>query len=542
MIVVIMKCFGVKSLSSQQPLWVSLVVSLSCFGCHYLFYYAQFVSNLWRIDLHAVLTDVSIQGELLDGAIPVNISVPNTTISETVKEYGFNESIVRLREDGAETMAWVLFVCSGLWPHIKLFSVHILWYVPNHPKWRTFSLKVFEFFGRWSAMDVFVMLYLILILNIGISDSTNQLLQNVVSEFPALLDGMNGTAFSHTACHGAVHYHKIHSSKFKECVNIFDLFLFNPEVRHDLFKQIGALNSTGYINAAATAVSDSGLYCFSCGVWFSLIISSGIHVVDESLHNSAVFEYSFDAQLRRPLACNPRVGKWRALLAAVFCVGCAVVLYMASFDNLMMTNSRGGVTNILKALTNNTDYLTNYWSTGGTVSLLDSSAGSGPFLAKDMLIFVMIGPAVVFLATLVLLALPLRRKEQFSVVAFMQMASSFSAIEVMIIMQFILAVEVPVLTETMLEGIFAHKNHGLYFCDLMENSYNRELPCFEINVHRIMPLWICMVGAFLSVHVARLWTERIFADSIAADGDNLSVQLLDPLFSQSENEAQISAT
>ena len=499
-------------------------MSICCFGCHYLFYYAQFYSTLWSIGLNVQVTNVTLTGELLDGLVNVNVSAPDDSISEIVQTYDFERSVEKLRETGAYWSATALFCFSGLWPHIKLCSIHILWYLPNNAKVRTYALRIFEFFGRWSALDVFLMLYLILIIDITIANSTTGLIDNVATNLPGFIDNLNGTEFCQGICHGLIHtYHKIDKSKLTECLDTCDLLLLQPQVRDGLLKEIQDLNSTGDLDIQVKGESDWGLYYFSTAVWFSLVISCCMNAFDHSVNHPDTRGDKDKpvARSRQALCCHSGVSQGRRWITFLLTTGSMLLLYFATTVDVITTAASGGTAHVLDMLTNTTDFMVIEHSTMGSIGDSERAPSSGPFLAKDMLIFTVFGPALVFVCTWVLLVCPLRPGEQRVVHELMKLASSFSAIEVMVFMNVILTYQLPIITGVnFITGLFPKHHNGKHYCDLMERAYNYEEPCFQIDAILTMPIWYILSAAFVSVHLIRGLCDHMMKEARDSDPDS----------------------
>ena len=208
---------------------ISFLVSASCVLCHYLFWHAQFKSTLWSIDLDVNIEGVHLEGEIID-IIDVNYTLPDIQAHSRLKEYSFGHSLDLLREQNAAAAAMFLELFSGFWPHVKVLSIHLLWYFPNVPKARSNALYWLEFFGRWSALDVFLMLYLICVLNVGFDGPTSQLINNTAVNVPVWIDSLNGTSFVDDMCWGLWHWHHIKYSQIETCKEIAAFFLIDPEV------------------------------------------------------------------------------------------------------------------------------------------------------------------------------------------------------------------------------------------------------------------------------------------------------------------------
>lgn len=65
----------------------------------------------------------------------------------------------------------MLFIFSFIWPHLKLFLLHLFFYLPLTPSFRRNGNYWLAFFGKWTLADVLVMSCLLGLLNIDASSS-----------------------------------------------------------------------------------------------------------------------------------------------------------------------------------------------------------------------------------------------------------------------------------------------------------------------------------------------------------------------------------
>jgi len=76
-------------------------------------------------------------------------------------EFSMAKSTIEMWNAGAKSLAILIVIFSGLWPYTKLITTLIIWFAP--PRWispsrRAKLLHWFDVLGKWSMIDVFVLL------------------------------------------------------------------------------------------------------------------------------------------------------------------------------------------------------------------------------------------------------------------------------------------------------------------------------------------------------------------------------------------------
>ena len=88
-------------------------------------------------------------------------------------------------------------VFSFIWPHVKLFLLHLAFFLPISPSARRNANYWLAFFGKWTLCDVLVMCALIGMFNIQAEMDVLKLWDELKPDFVHLCDGIcagNGTS------------------------------------------------------------------------------------------------------------------------------------------------------------------------------------------------------------------------------------------------------------------------------------------------------------------------------------------------------------
>jgi len=84
--------------------------------------------------------------------------------------------------------AAIIFICSFIWPHIKLFLMHFFFYFPLSTAVRRNGNYWLAFWGKWTLADVLVMCVLIGLFNLTVLMSVPELWQRIKPDVPMLCD------------------------------------------------------------------------------------------------------------------------------------------------------------------------------------------------------------------------------------------------------------------------------------------------------------------------------------------------------------------
>lgn len=607
--------------------WKSLFVTISCLVSHALFFIGQF-SDVWSVDLKVDITNVTLVGSLLSPKLEFNITVPETHYAEIVESFTYTGSVERLWNFATENdfiwfqfskVAWtsqtaavILALFSGVWPHAKLIALHLLWYTPVIPKRRSRALYWLGFFGKYSMLDVFVVCYLVVLVQLCIDLPASQLAYNLGTGLPGFLDSLNSTTLVHGFCEGLLDAHIIHH--IHECLDIGKLLIEDTNVRDRILRDfVENVHETGDVFVRLAAQSQPGIYFYSSGVWLSLVISLVVDIFDDRVrHNGGpddaeILETptgskdSFTEQLQPLLdpVSESRLANSKARTISVGMVvpevtishrtiSAGVVISEGNEDDLLVipeakpgrtTSSSkniaydfnrdlldqeedftettgdgpnlfspsplakenaaerddsfeilltrsgyfslvvltllgaaafatnygielrtqhvelpgeiGMILNMMYAAPNHTTYMSNDFSLSYVLNQIEDGTESATnrFLSKDFLIFGFIGPITTLVAAFLLCVLPLKVMHQWTLLQLLKFATGFAAWDVLVIAHLLLLLEMPSLTTGMVT--VESNNVGVYFCDLMYNSFQPNVyPCFEETFTFVLPAWL----------------------------------------------------
>ena len=90
-------------------------------------------------------------------------------------EYSILLNLQSLSRDGKQVAAALLALCAVVYPALKLSVLAYFWLAPFPYKWRSRVIKILRLLGRWSMVDVFTVMTIILAsLTIGPLEATPQ--------------------------------------------------------------------------------------------------------------------------------------------------------------------------------------------------------------------------------------------------------------------------------------------------------------------------------------------------------------------------------
>jgi hypothetical protein len=561
---------------------ISFLVSFCVLIVHGIFIVGQ-SSDLWSLQIVTVTEDASLKGTLID-ILPINITIPDQDNIFSVQNYSYVSTLTKLWKFGKKGVypwydfsahSWqshvtviLITLFSGVWPHVKLIAMHCLWYFTSNPKNRSSSLFWLEFFGKWSALDVFLVCYLVVVMHIEFGLTTESLVNNLCTNLPSFMSELNATALVNGLCDLLVD----NVDKLKECNLLGNFFIADPDIFDAILDDfMNNVNSTGTVSINIRAVSLDGLYSFSSAVWLSLLLSCAFMQLDEHygseenhsespspfLHGEGVdvrtvMIWHKARQTEHDLARNSLLGShdptvdpafrmpnfasdsrdsqkdsivnagfagstkssWGfylpRVLTAVLVIGSFPLLYFATTLPTIHQGAPSEVDMLFRLLTNDSSFLETDWSTEALIAVVNSGAGSGPFLSKDLIIFAMAGPAFFLLSAFVLCFLPLKASERWWVMEGVKLGASFSCHEVLIFTQIMLQVELPSLTNGVMTLL--PNDIGINACNILNSAFAPAFhPCFEITTSDIWPNY-----ALLPVTAVTFWATRYLISNLIA--------------------------
>ena len=113
----------------------------------------------WNVALFATSTSSVASSVYLYLTIgPSVIQLP------AIYQFKIVESVIEMWEAGVWELSLLIGVASGIWPYVKLVLMFFCFVTPPKlfaPKWRKRVLRLLDILGKWSLIDVFVLVFFI---------------------------------------------------------------------------------------------------------------------------------------------------------------------------------------------------------------------------------------------------------------------------------------------------------------------------------------------------------------------------------------------
>eukprot|EP00948_MAST-09A_sp_MAST-9A-sp1_P000621 g621.t1 len=137
-----------------------------------MFLYGQ-LTVMWRLQVR-YFVDIEAYTQLGSLDIPLfNVSLSTQNEQQALFTFTFMQSVQKLEETGAVAAAYALFICSGVWPHVKLLGLMAGWWLPLPARVRQVLLYYLDSFGKSSLADVMVVTIIAVGLEIPVSIHLN---------------------------------------------------------------------------------------------------------------------------------------------------------------------------------------------------------------------------------------------------------------------------------------------------------------------------------------------------------------------------------
>ena len=503
---------------------------MCCLVSHAFFLYGQTAVD-WRLDLNAT-ADVSIN---LDGFVHDKIwqnllnfvhlkpdqvfKTYNLTASAgyTIKSFTYMGAITDLWNmftPGTYVASVLLFLFSALWPHLKLFFLHLLWYISAERKLRTRVLYWLDTFGKWSLADVFVVCTMLTVLRLQIDVTGDHAFNHVVDQlddptvWDKLRDSINvdagvlcngihslvGNSFNATACEADV-------TKYEGIITLV-IGAQNGTELHDWNEPLlRNCSASGPASVSMKVVGENGIYAFCAGAFLSLLTSAYVGHLDRKFrcetsdHRQSVAGGSNPFELttitRRIIPEFPRS---RSFFIGVFAVVTFGIVLCASFVDSLERRVIGSVPIVAESVLDAN--LTTFYSIYDIAHQSAASGGGDYFMMLTFVIFALFGPIIRALSVFVTLFFPLPRAVQKKAVRFIDALGSFCGVEVLLIATLLVIMEIVPITGT----IFGATNHLDWVCTIL-HATAFDLPDFCLEVHLlitnayyiVIASWVCHV-------------------------------------------------
>jgi hypothetical protein len=133
-------------------------------------------------------------------------------------EFSMAKSTVDIWNSGGKELALLIFVFSGIWPYTKQFLTFVLWFASParvSVSRRGAILLWLDFWGKWSFVDVFVMVISIAAFRVSIASPDKSFLPDgfysvemMVVPLWGLYANMIAQLISQISSHFVIHYHR----------------------------------------------------------------------------------------------------------------------------------------------------------------------------------------------------------------------------------------------------------------------------------------------------------------------------------------------
>jgi hypothetical protein len=280
------------------PFLASLIIPLLALATHALFIYGQ-REPMWRlvrkqhVDVWANATAFKSR-EFFDTIGLHHDNHFSTDQDQDVKTFTYSYAMQELwrarRMPGKffpRLAAILLFVFSGVWPHLKLVILNLTWLVARHPVRRTRLLHWLSILGKWSLADVLVVCVMVGVLNLDWDVDPNQIKQGFSDQMPVVIHAIASLYSSDELCAHFLNYSCENPSKFNHkirctaCLNGVETAFNHPEWAGGTGKSIlEGVDTSGGGSVQLRVVGMRGIYAFCLAVIVSICLSLAVDVFD----------------------------------------------------------------------------------------------------------------------------------------------------------------------------------------------------------------------------------------------------------------------
>ncbi len=183
--------------------------------------------------------------------------------------------------------AVLLFIFSGVWPHLKLLILNLTWVVARHPIRRTRLLHWLSILGKWSLADVLVVCVMVGVLNLDWDVDPAQIKQGFSDQMPVVIHAISSLYSSGEICQHFLNYscenpHNFnHKLRCSACLNGVETAFNHPEWAGGTGKSIlQGIETSGGGSVQLRVVGMRGIYAFCLAVIMSICLSLAVDVFD----------------------------------------------------------------------------------------------------------------------------------------------------------------------------------------------------------------------------------------------------------------------
>jgi hypothetical protein len=280
------------------PFLASIIIPLLTLATHALFIYGQ-REPMWRL-MRRQHVDVWANATAFDSrtffdTVGLHHELHFTTDQDQdVKTFTYSYAMTELwrarRMPGKffpRLAAVLLFIFSGVWPHLKLLILNLTWVVARHPVRRTRLLHWLSILGKWSLADVLVVCVMVGVLNLDWDVDPEQIKQGFSDQMPVVIHAISSLYSSGEICRHFLGYscenpHNFnHKLRCSACLNGVETAFHHPEWAGGTGKSIlQGIDTSGGGSVQLRVVGMRGIYAFCLAVIVSICLSLAVDVFD----------------------------------------------------------------------------------------------------------------------------------------------------------------------------------------------------------------------------------------------------------------------
>mmetsp|Transcript_12809 Transcript_12809/g.24847 ORF Transcript_12809/g.24847 Transcript_12809/m.24847 type:complete len:700 (+) Transcript_12809:355-2454(+) len=464
---------------------------------------------------------------------------------------------------GPRIAALLLVLFSGVWPHLKLVLLHVYWLVPHSELVRSSALYWLSTFGKWSLADVFVVCVMIGVLNIDMELDPAAILVGLEHEVPEVITlarkAVTETQFEKMVCEDLLklkctHWYDLRCSA---CRRTADLLYSNPSAVETIGVQaLKGIKSEGGGRMELRIAGLDGTYVFCFAVIISLLLSFFIDALDHRakaknaksrrgspplgalgvtgspsylLGNDRVAEqaisqlenrsdgargYTLQGDMLPPI---PKYGPGPVLLIRrvsrrVWSMRQYIWLTLGAFvavgvviTGIFVQSMEREVLGSLPAVANKIIGVEWYrtYSLWTLTEVTGASGGADFLLMGTFGFFCVFGPILRALVTVIHLTVPGSKKQHSRLMTVINFLGSFCAWEVFLVALFLVDVEMPPITSTIINS------DDTKWCDILHEA-GFDPACFQVEFNILKTFLLVVIGGTLLMFVTSLAVKLSF--------------------------------
>lgn len=380
----------------------------------------------------------------------------------------------------ARVAAIALILFSGIWPHVKLFFLHLGWFIPQEEKGRSTCFYWLGAFGKWTLADVFVICVMVGVVNLSWVVDPGVIKSGVVSELPIAVTVAKEMYSQTEACNKFLGYscdnpdwqHKV---QCQICKGVVNEAYNHPEWSEGVGREIlNGVNTSGGGTCQMHVKGLLGVHAFCIATIISLLLSCFLDHLD---HKARIWtsrnRRGTDASIMnnsdpdpdlvaagvltlRPLPENcsilyRRIPYLHVCSYIILALSACVTAFMVAFAVSAPTMSRsvdGAFPQILHDVLG-IDFSQDY-SLSSLVEVSGEAGGLDTVLMLTFGIFVAVGPILRGVLCVIYLLVPLTQDSQQSLVLAINSVGSFCAWEVFVAALYMVQMEMADITNTLI--------------------------------------------------------------------------------------------